>query len=53
MFSSLILITALLGAPPQADFRAAFLHSCDVVIPLLDDTSRKAPYYQDSYAVRR
>jgi hypothetical protein len=38
-------------AAGQARFREPFLRLCDALCPVLD-TSRPAPFYQDSYAVR-
>ena len=54
MHALLVLVTPLLlGAEPQPSaFREPFLNLCDAIIPVLDDTSRKVPYYVDSYAVR-
>lgn len=54
MHALLFLIAPVLfGADLQASaFREPFLKLCDAVGPVLDDTGRKVPFYQDSYAVR-
>jgi hypothetical protein len=48
----LIAPVVLAAEPPTPVFREQFFKLCDAVVPVLDDTSRRVPFYQDSYAVR-
>lgn len=53
MHALLVLMApVLMAAEPQAGFREQFTQLCDSVISILDDTQRRVPFYQDSYAVR-
>jgi len=54
MHALLVLVAPiLLTAEPQAPaLREQFFKLCDAVVPVLDDTGRRVPFYQDSYAIR-
>lgn len=54
MHALVVLIApALLSTCAEAaKFQEQFLRLCEAVVPILDDTCRRVPFYQDSYAVR-
>lgn len=54
MHALLLLIAPMVVAsePQPTVLRGQFVKLCDAVIPVLDDTGRRVPFYQDSYAVR-